>query len=87
MQLRILHALRVAIGAAIIQSLTIQLPITVGCGASFFFYISTIAGTTESFEGFQLSSPALTFWGVIIAAICSCTIIAIPGSPPEAAFF
>lgn len=86
-RLRIKHALRVVIGAAILHLLAVQTPITAGCSAPIFYYVSTIAGTTESYEGFQLRSAALTLWGVLCATTSFAIIFAIAAKQAVAVYF
>lgn len=66
--IRITHALRVALGSAVLAAIALLTPITSGCTTTILFNVSTIAGTPSNYQGSQLRSISLTAVGALLGA-------------------
>lgn len=84
---RVHHALRCAIGGAIVGVVGLAFPLFNVCLANILFFISTVAGTPQNYQGFQLRSTSLTFTGAILGILSYALIVAIANTSRVAMFF
>lgn len=84
---RVRHAARCAAGALIISGLAVSSAPVSGCTAAILFFISTIAGTPEPYQGFQLRSAALSFVGALLGGLAYVVVAAIAPGSEVALFF
>lgn len=86
-RIRVRHAFRCAIGGASIAAVALTTTITSGCNPLLLFFVSTIAGTPEDFQGFQLRSASLTFVGAILGVVLYTVVAVITAGSAVATFF
>eukprot|EP00177_Eucheuma_denticulatum_P004037 GFKZ01007300.1.p1 GENE.GFKZ01007300.1~~GFKZ01007300.1.p1 ORF type:complete len:1024 (-),score=100.37 GFKZ01007300.1:925-3912(-) len=67
-KIRTTHALRVALGSALLAAVALLTPATAGCTTAILFNVSTIAGTPSNYQGSQLRSISLTAVGAALGA-------------------
>lgn len=85
--IRVRHAVRAGIGGAIIAAVGLTTTATSGCIPSLLFFIMTIAGTPENYEGFQLRCASLTFLGAILGTFAYVLVAVIGGTSTVGNFF
>lgn len=85
--IRIRHAIRAASGGAAIAAIGLTTSLTAGCLTSVLFFVSTIAGTPENFQAFQLRSTSHTFLGACLGAFSYAAVHAIAGTSKIGTFF
>lgn len=87
LRLRVRHAFRCAIGGACIAAVSLTTSASSGCTPSVLFFISTVAGTSENLQGFQLRSASLTFLGALLGALIFTAVAAITAGSTIGTFF
>lgn len=86
LHVRIRHALRCAVGGSILTAVGLTAPFTNGCFSVVLFSITTIAGTSENYQGFQLRSASLTFTGALLGLLSYAIVVVIASSSQTATF-
>lgn len=84
---RLRHALRCAAGNTAIAFLGLMTTRISACLTSIFFMISTVAGSSLNYQGFQLRSASLAFLGSLLGVLAYALVAVIAHTSPIATFF